>query len=80
MFTTSSAEGGVGLLDAPMNASISTTAAMSRCFLVTFVGGFGAGFAFPQWGHIFAPYATVPPHAGQLVMDRFGSAVLGSMI
>lgn len=41
--------------------------ARTKWVLVTFVGGLGAGFVFPQCGQVLAPYATVPPHAGQAV-------------
>ena len=29
--------------------------------------GLGDGFVLPQWGQALISYATVPPHAGQLV-------------
>ena len=48
------------------------------CVLVTFVGGFGAGFAFPQCGQVFAPKATVPPHAGHEVTVASGFVASGT--
>ena len=55
----------------------STPPAINKCFFVTLVGGFGAGFDFPQCGHVLAPTATTPPHAGQVDKDGACATVGG---